>query len=278
MLFVLLLGCRSSSGPEDYYVAEARNHVRAAWSPNGTTIAFTAIINNVLGIYLVDTSGANLRILVERDAVGATWSPDNQWIAFSSGGILYKMRINTEKPDTLSPTGLSIRPTWSKDGTKIAFVRSSNIFVRDLLTGIETDLLLQANYPSWHPNGDEIVAQETNAEAGLYRFTAVHDSTKAVRSLHSFATADECGFSSISPNGDAIVYARRARNDYMQIWKVNLTTGQHIQLTTDTGDYPAWSPDGAKIVYTRTMVGDGALWIMNADGTQKRRLTASIGS
>lgn len=274
---MLLLGCRSSSGPEDYYVAEARNHVRAAWSPNGATIAFTAIINNVLGIYLVDTSGADLRIFVAGDAVGATWSPDNQWIAFSSGNRLYKMRINGDKPDTLSRVGNSIRPAWSRDGRKIAFVRSSNIFLLGLLTGVETDLLLQANYPSWHPNGDEIVAQETNAEAGLYRFTAVHDSTKAVRSLHSFATADECDFSSISPNGDAIVYARRAKRDYTQIWKVNLTTGQHVQLTTDSGDFPAWSPDGAKIVYTRTVAGDGALWIMNADGTQKRRLTASLG-
>ena len=274
---MLLLGCRSSSGPEDYYVAEARNHVRAAWSPNGATIAFTAIINNVLGIYLVDTSGADLRIFVAGDAVGATWSPDNQWIAFSSGNRLYKMRINGDKPDTLSRVGNSIRPAWSRDGRKIAFVRSSNIFLLGLLTGVETDLLLQANYPSWHPNGDEIVAQETNAEAGLYRFMAVHDSTKAVRSLHSFATADECDFSSISPNGDAIVYARRAKRDYTQIWKVNLTTGQHVQLTTDSGDFPAWSPDGAKIVYTRTVAGDGALWIMNADGTQKRRLTASLG-
>jgi len=46
-----------------------------------------------------------------------------------------------------------------------------------------------------------------------------------------------------------------------------------VRLTDDGGDYPAWSPDGKMIVYTRTTAGDGGLWIMNAEGGGKRRLT-----
>ncbi|MER3524356.1 MAG: hypothetical protein C4326_09885 [Ignavibacteria bacterium] len=51
-------------------------------------------------------------------------------------------------------------------------------------------------------------------------------------------------------------------------------SGQLSQLTVDGGDYPAWSPDGTRIVYTRTSAGDGGLWIMNADGSGARRLTS----
>jgi Tol biopolymer transport system component len=273
---VLLGACRSRTGSEDYYVSEVRHHFRAAWSPDGARIAFTALINNIFGIYVVDTAGTNLRLVVAGDAIGAAWSPDTQWIAFSAGGILYKVNINTSRLDTISPTGSSTRPSWSKDGTRLAFVRSSSIYVKNLLTGIETDLQLRADFPSWHPNGRDIVVQEANIEAGVYRFTAVNDSTKAVRLLHFFSTADKCDFSSLSPNGNAIVYARKSERDYTQIWRVDLPTGQHTQLTNDSGDYPAWSPDGSKIVYTRTVIGDGGLWIMNADGTQKRRLTAPV--
>ena len=47
---------------------------------------------------------------------------------------------------------------------------------------------------------------------------------------------------------------------------------------TDTPDgnefAPAWSPDGTQIVYDFTPEGEnGFIWVMNADGTNKRPLT-----
>lgn len=274
LLFLISFpACKSTTGPEDYYVAEVRHHVRAAWSPDGRTIAFSAVINNIQGIYLIDSSGTNLRLLVSGDAIGAAWSPDSLWVAFSAGGRIYRVNINTFQIDTITRVSPSIRPRWSGDGTRIAFVRSTEIFVMNLATGMETNLHLTADFPSWHPNGVEVIAQESNRAAGLYRFTAVNDSTGGFRNVHEFTSGDDCGFSSLSPDGKAIVYARKPEREYTQVWKINLLTGEHTQLTTDSGDYPAWSPDGSKIVYTRTVLGDGGLWIMNADGTQKRRLT-----
>src|SRR5262249_50924374 len=51
--------------------------------------------------------------------------------------------------------------------------------------------------------------------------------------------------------------------------------GSHqVNLTNDpVGDgYPDWSPDGQKIVYSRT-VSDADLWVMNADGSGQTSLT-----
>ncbi|HWP82233.1 MAG TPA: hypothetical protein VNN76_06230 [Bacteroidota bacterium] len=277
LIVALLNGCRSSSGP-DFVVSETRNHTRPAWSPDGTTIAFTGRFD-ILGIYLIDTSGTNLRLLVQGDYVGATWSPDNRWIAFSRAGTLYKIRTNGDSLTALTTIAGSIRPSWSQDGKKIAFVRGgtdrNKTFLLRLDTGIEFDLLIDGDYPSWHPNGSEIVVREENV-TGQFRFSAVHDSTFAARTLHTFSSDARCDFASISPDGNFIVYAAKPEREYTRIVKVRISTGEHTALTTDGGDFPAWSPDGTKIVYTRTASGDGGLIIMNADGSGKRRLTAAF--
>jgi Tol biopolymer transport system component len=277
ILFLAGVGCRTSSGP-DFIVSETRNHVRPAWSPDGATIAFTGRFD-ALGIYLIDTSGANLRILVQGDAVGASWSPDNEWIAFSAGGNIYRIHVSGE-PDSLKQLTTisgSIRPAWSKDGMKIAFVRITDIIMLRLDSGLEFDMLVDGDYPSWHSNGNEIVVKESGL-IGQHVFTAVHDSSLSVRTLHSFFSDASCDFVSVSPDGNYILYAEKPEREYTQIVKVRLSTGEHTFLTNDGGDFPAWSPDGTKIVYTRTATGDGALFIMNADGTGKRRVTAALAN
>ncbi len=274
---IVLNGCRTSANPNDIQlIPEDRIHIRAAWSPDGRTIVFHDGRPNRLGLYLVDSSGANLRLLYAGDAIGATWSPDNQSIAFSLSGTLYKIQANGTGATQLSLSSGSSRPAWSRDGRRIAFVRGTT-YVLDLQSGAENDLLLAGDYPSWHPNTVELVVQQTFRDAvgvgGLYRFYALNPATLGLRLLVTFTSGEDCAFSSISPKGDAILYGLKPSDGNAQVWKVSLSTSQHTRLTDDSGDYPAWSPDGNQIVYTRTQVGDGGLWIMNADGTGKRRLT-----
>ncbi|HEY5615349.1 MAG TPA: hypothetical protein VIL52_04940 [Bacteroidota bacterium] len=275
-LVLVCLGCESSTDIADGPVAEERVHVRAAWSPDGQTIAFLDLTAGKLGLYLVDTSGANLRLLYPGDAIGVTWSPDNEWVAFSSLGNLYKIRVNGESKTQLTTIPGSIRPAWSQDGQRIAFL-SGTTFVLNLQNNLEEDMQFAGNYPSWHPNGVDLVVMEILRDAvgigGLYRFRILNPGTRTVQTMHSFSSPEDCAFSSINAAGTEIIYGAKPLNNYTQVWKVTLETQQHISLTDDGGDYPAWSPDGNKIVYTRTLLDDGGLWIMNADGTGKRRLT-----
>lgn len=39
--------------------------------------------------------------------------------------------------------------------------------------------------------------------------------------------------------------------------------------------WPAWSPDGRRIVFTSTRDGDPEVYVMNADGSEPRRLTTT---
>ena len=61
-------------------------------------------------------------------------------------------------------------------------------------------------------------------------------------------------------------------------WDIYLmdTGGGNVQRLTDTPgkDWePAWSPDGARIVFASHRDGNWEIYTMNADGTQQQRVT-----
>ncbi len=257
-------------------VEETSLHVRAAWSPDGLTIAFTNHIIGSEGVYLVDSSGSNLRVLKAGEGIGLSWSPDSAWIVFSANGSLYTIKATGDTITQLTNSASDIRPAWSPDGTRIVF-RSNGLRVLTLSTGQVATILTIGDFPTWTPAGSILFM--TSAGAGLNRadyFFETIDTTGGQRqTLIQFRSSADCAFLSMSPAGTHIVFSIRLfdGSDRSQIAVLNTSSPPGAQLTTDGGDYPAWSPDGTKIVYTRTAKGDGGLWIMNADGSNKRRLT-----
>ena len=228
-------GCRDASSPEEVFTTDAYVHTRVSWSP------------------------------------------DSRWIAFWAAGSLYKMLASGDSLTRLTTGTNDIRPAWSHDGSQIAFVRTGISLLRiDSLTA--RLLSTTGNFPSWHPNGAELVAMEVGQQIlnleFLQNVDAISIASGEHRNLYAFGSSDICGFGSISPAGDRYVFSVRRENGQAQIWIVDLATSTPTRLTSDGGDYPAWSPDGRMIAYTRTAQGDGALWIMQADGSGKRRLTS----
>ena len=71
----------------------------------------------------------------------------------------------------------------------------------------------------------------------------------------------------VSPVGDVVAFTRSGQG----IWTVGLGAGNPArQLTKRDGDMdPSFSPDGARITFKRS----NQMWIMNADGSDVRRIT-----
>lgn len=266
---VFTVSCESPTGPPE--IRESYVHYRAAWSPDGSTIVFIARINNVQGIYAVDTSGSNFRPIYSGDTGGPTWSPDSKWLAFSQGLSIWKVKTTGDSLKQLTNGGNDVRPSWSRDGKTIAYARTS-IWLVDVNGDTTRQLINVGDFPTWHPNGTEVVMMVQSPP--VYYFYAVRTDTSSFRSMFTLTSSDYCSFSSISPNGNELIFSLTPSNDYTQIWRADMTSRQLSKLTDDGGDFAAWSPDGSKIVYTRTQYGDGGLWIMNADGSGKRRLTS----
>lgn len=83
----------------------------------------------------------------------------------------------------------------------------------------------------------------------------------------------------VLPANGKIVF--KSAND--ALWVVNpdgsglnqLTPGYGNSTCTAGDEEPRWSPDGTKIVFTRTQNGAQEIWTMNADGSNQTRLTNS---
>lgn len=236
------------------------------WSPDGTEIHIFCC-DDGMAAHLVDPQTGDLRTLPPPDPTletfcGGAWSPDGERLACEVFGVddpslngIYSIRASDGggmSRITSNPGGDDIPGDYSPDGDRLVFVRSTEdgtvgLFVTDV-EGNDSHMI----------SPPELVV-------------------------------DEIFGGSWSPSGDRILFVARDTEDHHKaIWVVNAdgSASQRLQIADGCGGplgdpesfgcySPGWSPDGTRIVFTRSSP-DGSeenLWIVNADGSDLVQLT-----
>ena len=140
-------------------------------------------------------------------------------------------------------------PRYSADGTKIAFVKQTAANPAGAIwtmnadgtgeTAVTTGTTSDSFVGGWSPDGNQIVFQ---------------------RSVPA-ADGNPANFEVFKVNADGTGLT-------------NLTNNPGSETVGNSDSQPSWSPDGTKIAFQSNRLGSPDIWVMNADGTDPRPLTA----
>jgi len=227
---------------------------------------------------------------------GALWSPDGKWVAFF-GRLGDKHGLMIAKPDasdvtvlaspegTNSPLpGTGNELTWSPDGKQIAYI-SSTPDSRAAEAGGDPMVITRYLYK---PDAGEGMTR-FNDNQRLHIFV-VGIATKQIRQLTKGDT-DEHSID-WSPDGKEILYLTNPEPNQDEffnydVFALSVADGSVRRITaTESNEYdPLWSPDGKRILFRGTRRGltdrettmeDTHVWVMNADGSDRREIGAVI--
>ncbi len=211
---------------------------------------------NGCDIYVINADGSGLRRLT--DGMDPAWSPDGKKVAFARWrdprGI-YVIDEDGSNETLLFGWSQAKAPAWSPDGSHIAFTRQYG--------GREVDK--EYSFPGF---------QWVSPASPWWKLGLVRVEDRYFADLpcydHSFSPT-------WSPDGKAIAYD----SDH----GLHLTSpdgsfgdqtyGHYINaLSTDVRDTsPTWSPDGTKIAFMFNQHDHWEIYVMNADGSNRVRLT-----
>ncbi len=181
-----------------------------------------------------------------------------------------------------SDKNIALSPTWSPDGTKIAFCsfrggKDADLWIADLTLGKMRPLVTRMGTdaaPAWSPDGNWIVfAGSSGAETHLYK---VHPDGTGMQVMTFMNCIDTSP--SWSPTGRDLVFMSD-RSGSPQIYRMDSEGLNIIRLTSGRGYNadPAWSPAGDFIVYTRLEPHGFQLRIMDPAGGNDIPLTDERG-
>ena len=217
-------------------------------------------------------------------------------IAYSTRrGDIWVMNANgtRRRRITHSGAGFDFDPSFSPDGRRIVFRTSrgryapdtrsiglQGIFVVNVRTRRERQIQPHTGglFPAWSPDGRRIAFSGVSYE-GSPRDT-IQLMNPDGSGLVDLGAPGECA--TWSPDSSRLMYCSHPGDGDWAVWTMDADGTYRRQMTFPKlippagahGDAPgAWSPDGKQIVYCSEVQGDRELFLLNADGSDRRRLT-----
>ena len=273
-----------------------------SFSPDGNFVYYTfSDRTKRAALYQVSSVGGVSRKVVDLCDSPAAISPDGRTVAFmrwqdqsKSSMVLANVDGTGERvvstldgSQWFSDTG----PAWSPDGKTIATtvgvtvdgVDEWRLFGVDSVTGATTELStkrwVDAGRVIWMPDGAALVliATDRTDDVALQVWRVSQPSGEAVRITNDVQGRDDTSLG-VTADGRTLVTTTIQRLSRLETVPAGGDTSRSALLTAaelnQEGYYGlAHAPD-RRIVFSSLEGGQSDLWIMNADGTARRRLTS----
>ena len=225
-----------------------------AWSPDGTTIAFSSSRDGNEELYAMRGDGSDLRRLTRtpEPEFEPAWSPDGTRLAFTS----------------------AVRDAEGSEYHAV-FVMNRDGTGRRRISAVDED----ASHPSWSPDGTHLAVQSGGTELGRVVIVSVDGGDR--RELRPV----DVGEPAWSPDGARIAFTHfREQLNTSDVWVVGVD-GTNARKIATFASTPAWSPDGSRLAVVRlprlvishdTVYEDGGLTVgvVQPDGHAMRNLFA----
>ena len=232
------------------------NDLNAVWSPTGEEILFISDRDDVRDLYLMDPDGSNVRRLFKKEVYRGrpAWAPGGTQIAYMhlrwdiDEYPIYIATLGEQKEEELIMNAHN--PAWAPDGTEIVCSISARLTIINVRTGKQkrplsrkvADWQLQ---PSWSDVGNKI-AFTGHKDPPLPPdrkpgdpFPPGWEDKQTIFIVNSDGTdfkqlvaeaGPKASRPAISPNGEEVLYTQEI-NGLLQIFKVDVNSGVHTQLT-----------------------------------------------
>jgi Tol biopolymer transport system component len=233
----------------------------SASSGGGTfSLAYTKWDGGQHNLYVADTSGNGERLILGR-AAGPSWSADGNTLFFYGEQGVDRQYIN----------GIEYVFDGVSNGV-VAMTASplpSSPDQARLTQGIDWKQGA-ARWTNVSPDG-KMVAFDANFSGDFRIYFLGTDENQQFR----FEIIGEQG--DWSPDSQRLVY-RSGRDGITGIWISNRDDSGHTNITQSGSDsFPAWSPDGRTIAFSRDEGGNVDIYTMSPDGSNLQRLTEAQG-
>ncbi|MCD6021077.1 MAG: tolB [Actinomycetia bacterium] len=283
---------------------EGRGRTGAPLPGNGEIVFSAGGADGFVHLYAMQPDGSGRRQITDfgTDDTAPAVSPDGRTIAFVHQLEEAAPAIATIKLDGGTVTWLtdpdffvSDGPSWSPDGTRIAFAATHGEGQRIYVMGadgsdprpITPPDVYWPDGPAWSPDGTRIAfaasAISGDDEPSVWDIYTVSPDGGALTNVTQTSDGlhDEGG-PTWSPDGHRIAFTRNGSEGSSIVIR-GLSDGVETQVTDGTfvEGSPAWAPDGRWIAFDRAGVerdpgehpAQQDVWLVHPDGTGERRLT-----
>lgn len=235
----------------------------------------------VAGRKCVAVGGAAVAALTAVGLVGATpasaaYRGATGVIAFTSARtgtnqIYVRATDGTEKQLTTVTTGGATAPSFSPDGSKIAYVAGSDIWVMHADGTHKVNLTHNAKNnadPTWSPDGTKVAFRSTRDVASGEVYSVPAGGGTPHRITHNTMTERNLDW---APTGTRIAFDASGigATPNSQIYTAAVSNGAVTNISNNSysDSSPDFSPTGSLIVFVSDRQAGGNLWLMNADGS-----------